>query len=190
MKIRQTVRHFATRKALQTPVVGARVHDWLVDFHSEVFLDRAPEERRAERRDHLDALFDGTVDLYQDALEAGYTEAEAREITHIVANFDFYDHGWASMLEFPPEEVEDHYERYRDFFERHGVAVERPLGEYTPPGGLPEAPATPERLAGEAEHAEGGYADDVYVEDGTGSGSAGGQDEPEDVDTTDAPGVN
>ncbi|MFB6105358.1 MAG: DUF6149 family protein [Halobacteriaceae archaeon] len=190
MKIRQNVRHFASRKALETPVVGGYVHDWLVDLHTGVFLDRAPESRRAERRPRLDALFDATVDMYLAALQAGRSEAAAREITHVVANFDFYNHGWTEMMEFPADEVEAHYERHREFFDAHGVTVADPLGEFAPPGGLPDAAPTLEKLDDpEHPHAEGGFADDVYVEDETGAVSAGSNPEPEDVDPTDAPGV-
>ncbi|MFB6157983.1 MAG: DUF6149 family protein [Haloferacaceae archaeon] len=189
MKLRQNVRHWASKKALTTPVLGRKVNDWLVDLHTRVFLDRAPEERREERRDHLDAFFDATMDTYVAALEAGYPEAEAREITHIQANFDFYDHGWTEMMEFPVDEIDDHYERYREFFERHGITVEDPLGEFAP-GDVPDAPATPENLAdAETPNAVGGYADAAYAEDETGEVRVGGTDEPEDVDPTDAPGV-
>ncbi|MFB6078927.1 MAG: DUF6149 family protein, partial [Halarchaeum sp.] len=38
-------------------------------------------------------------------------------------------------------------------------------------------------------HAEGGFADDVYVEDGDGDTHRGGQDAPDDVDGRDAPGA-
>jgi len=30
------------------------------------------------------------MDVYVTALQAGFEEAQAREITHILANFDFY----------------------------------------------------------------------------------------------------
>ncbi|MFB6150275.1 MAG: DUF6149 family protein, partial [Haloarculaceae archaeon] len=94
MKIRQNIRHWASKKALTMPVVGAKTSEWLVDLHTRVFLDRAEESRREERRDHLDAFFDATMDTYVAALEAGYPEARSREITHVQANFDFYNHGW------------------------------------------------------------------------------------------------
>ncbi|MFB6183590.1 MAG: DUF6149 family protein [Haloarculaceae archaeon] len=191
MKIRQNVRHFASKQALTLPVVGAVVHDRLVDLHTSVFLDRADEDRRDERRERLDALFDATIDAYVAALETGYPEAEAREITHVQANFDFYNHGWTEMMEFPADEVEDHYDRYRDFFEAHDVTIDAPLGEFAPAGGLPDAPSTPERLDDpEHPHAEGGFADDVYVETGEGDLVVGGQEEPDDVDVSDALGVD
>ncbi|MFB6161291.1 MAG: DUF6149 family protein, partial [Haloferacaceae archaeon] len=91
MKIRQNVRHWASKQALTTPVIGAKVESWLVDLHTRVFLDRADPDRRDEREPHLDAFFDCTMDAYVAALEAGYPEAEAREITHVQANFDFYN---------------------------------------------------------------------------------------------------
>jgi hypothetical protein len=191
MKVRQTVRHFAARKALELPVVGPRVHDKLVDLHTRVFLGWADPDRREERREHLEAFFDASTTVYLTALQEGYTEAQAREITHVIGTFDFYEHGWTEMMEFPAEEVDAHYERYREFFEAHDITVEDPLGEFGPEGGLPEAPATPEKLEDpEYPHAEGGFADDVYTEDETGDVRPGDRDEPEDVDVSAAPGAD
>ncbi|MEF8888371.1 MAG: DUF6149 family protein, partial [Haloarculaceae archaeon] len=62
MKIRQNVRHWAAKKALTMPVVGEYTNDKLVDIHTSVFLDRADEARREERRAHLDDFFDATMD--------------------------------------------------------------------------------------------------------------------------------
>jgi hypothetical protein len=189
MKLRQNVRHFAAKQALTLPVVGDGVRDRLVDIHVDVFGGRAAEGRRAEREPRMEAFFDRTFDTYVDALDAGYTEAVAREITHVQANFEFYNHGWTEMMEFPTDELETHYDRHRDFFERHGITIDDPLGEYG--GDLPDAPATPERLDDpEHPHAEGGFADGVYVEDGEGNLVVGGQEEPADVDVADAPGVD
>ncbi|MFB6141709.1 MAG: DUF6149 family protein [Halorientalis sp.] len=191
MKIRQTLRHWAAKRALTAPVVGARTREWLVDLHTRVFLDRADAAHREERRAHLDDLFDATVDTYVAALQAGYPEAEAREVTHVQANFDFYNHGWTEMMEFPVDELTEHYERYREFFEAHGITIDDPLGDFRPPEGVAEAPSTPERLDDpEHPHAEGGFADDVYVETESGEVVVGGRDEPGDVDVTDAPGVD
>ncbi|WP_132059506.1 DUF6149 family protein [Halorussus amylolyticus] len=192
MKIRQNVRHFASRKALELPVVSDLVKDKLVDMHTDIFLGKADAEHREARRDRLDAFFDATMDTYLVALQQGAPEAEAREITHIQANFDFYNHGWTEMMEFPADELGDHYDRYSDFFERHGISIDDPLGEFAPAGGIPDAPSTPEKLE-EPEHpyAEGGFADDVYVEDADGNVHVGGRDEPdpEDVDVSHAPGA-
>jgi len=191
MKIRQTVRHFAAKQALTLPVVGEMAREKLVDLHTRVFLEKAEPEHREERREHLDALFEATIDTYVVALDAGYTEAEAREITHIQGNFDFYNHGWTEMMEFPVDEVEAHYERYETFFERHGISIDDPLGEFRPADGSREAPSTPEKLDDpEHPHAEGGFADDVYVETEDGEILVGGQSEPDDVDVEDAPGVD
>jgi hypothetical protein len=192
MKIRQNIRHWAMKQALTAPVVGDVTHEKLVDLHTGVFLDRADETTREERRAHLDDLFDATIDAYLAALDDGYTEAEAREITHIQANFDFYNHGWTEMMEFPAEELEPHYDRYREFFEANGITIDHPLGDFHPEEGLATAPSTPEKLDDpEHPHAEGGFADDVYVEDGEGQLIVGGgTDEPDDVDLTDAPGVD
>jgi len=190
MKIRQNVRHFAAKQALTLPAVGEKVNDWLVDMHTGIFADKADPEYREDRRDHLDDFFDATMDTYVAALEAGYPEAEAREITHIQANFDFYNHGWTEMMEFPADELEAHYERYRDFFQRHGITIDDPLGAFSPADGVAEAPSTPEKLDDpEHPHAEGGFADDVYVETTDGELVVGGQDEPDDVDIDEAPGV-
>jgi hypothetical protein len=186
MKLRQNARHIASRAALEVPFVGSAVRGWLVDLHVDVFLDRAPEPRREERREHLDAFFEDSMDMYLAALRERHTEAEAREITHVVANFDFYNHGWTEMMEFPPAELDDHYGRHADFFERHGVTMDDPLGEFAPDGGLPDAPATPAKL--DPEHAEPGYADDVYV-DRDGEAVPAGETETPDADPTDAPTV-
>ncbi|MFB6108183.1 MAG: DUF6149 family protein [Haloplanus sp.] len=188
MKLRQNVRHFAAKQALTMPVVGDLAREKLVGLHVDVFGSKAETGRREEREPRLEAFFERTFDSYVDALDEGFTEAEAREITHVQANFDFYNHGWTEMMEFPADEIDAHYDRYRDFFERHGVTVADPLGEYG--GDLPDAPSTPEKLDDpEHPHAEGGFADDVYVEDADGNLVVGGQDEPDEVDVSAAPGV-
>jgi hypothetical protein len=191
MKIRQNVRHWAAKQALTAPVVGGYVNDKLVGIHTEVFLDRADEASRAERRAHLDDFFDATMDTYVAALEDGYPEAAAREITHIQANFDFYNHGWTEMMEFPAAELEAHYRRYEDFFRQYDITIDDPLGSFRPGEGVAEAPSTPEKLDDpEHPHAAGGFADDVYVETADGELVVGGQDEPEDVPVEEAPGVD
>ena len=189
MKLRQNARHFAARKALTTPGIGHLVNAGLVRLHTSIFLKKADEAHREEREAHLDAFFDATMDAYTAALEEGHDEAEAREITHVQANFDFYNHGWTEMMEFPTDEVEAHYDRHREFFERHGITVADPLGEFG--GDVPEAPSTPEKLDDpDHPHAEGGFADDVYVEGPDGELRVGGRDEPDDVDVRAAPGLN
>ncbi|WP_302081459.1 DUF6149 family protein [Salinibaculum rarum] len=190
MKIRQNVRHWAAKQALTAPVVSGYVNDKLVNIHTSVFLDRAEETRREERREHLDDFFDATMDTYIAALEDGYPEAEAREITHAQANFDFYNHGWTEMMEFPSDEIEAHYERYGKFFEQYDISIDDPLGVFRPAAGIAEAPSTPAKLDDPKHpHAEGGFADDVYVETADGEVVVGGTAEPEQVDVTDAPGV-
>jgi len=191
MKIRQNIRHWAAKKAMTMPVVGTKTTNWLVDLHTKVFADRAEEGYAEERRAHLDDFFDATMDTYVAALELGYPEAEAREITHIQANFDFYNHGWTEMMEFPADELEAHYERYGKFFERYDITIDDPLGDFRPRDGIAGAPSTPEKLDDpEHPHAEGGFADDVYVETDDGELVVGGQDEPDEVDVEDAPGVD
>ena len=185
MKLRQNAKHFAYQKALETPGVRSVANAGLVKLHTKVFTGKADPDHAEDRRDHLDGFFDATMDTYLRALQDGYSEAEAREITHIQANFDFYNHGWTEMMEFPVDELEAHYDRYRDFFDRWEITIDEPLGQFAPPEGVPEAPATPERLEDpEHPHAEGGFADDVYVETDDGDLVVGGQDEPEDVDVS------
>ncbi|WP_254769283.1 DUF6149 family protein [Salinilacihabitans rarus] len=191
MKIRQNARHFASRKALEMPGVRSVARYGLVRLHTRVFTGKADPDRADERETHLDAFFDATMDAYLEALRAGYSEAEAREITHLQANFDFYNHGWTEMMEIPADELDAHYERYADFFETWGITIDDPLGEFEPEGGVPEAPSTPAKLDDpEHPHAEGGFADDVYVETEDGDLVVGGREEPEDVDVSRAVGVD
>ena len=164
MKLRQTARHWAFKQALTAPVVGEVAREKLVDLHTRVFLKRADPDHAEERREHLGALFEATTETYVAALGAGHTEAGAREITHVQANFDFYNHGWTEMMEFPADEVEAHYDRHAEFFSAHGITIDDPLGEFRDEP-LPPAPSTPEKLDDpDHPHAEGGFADDVYVE--------------------------
>jgi hypothetical protein len=192
MKIRQNVRHFAFKKALTTPVVGDIARDKLTDLHVDVFGKRAAEGRREEREAHMAGFFRNTFDTYVAALEAGFTEAEAREITHLQANFDFYNHGWTEMMEFPADELVEQYDRYADFFARHDITIDDPLGEFTRVE-VPDAPSTPELLDDPVHpHAEGGFADDVYVEGSDGEIKTGGNAEEyddEEVDVSAAPGL-
>jgi len=166
-------------------------NDKLVDLHTKIFLGKADESAREDRRAHLDGFFDATMDTYVAALEAGHSEAEAREITHIQANFDFFNHGWTEMMEIPAEEFEAHFRRYEDFFKRYGISVDAPLGDFSPVGGVPSAPETPEKRDQPAyENAIEGFADDVYVQDDSGTVHRGGTDEPSAVDPSDAPGID
>ncbi|WP_435333778.1 DUF6149 family protein [Haloarchaeobius sp. TZWWS8] len=182
MKIRQNVKHFAYKTALTAPLLGDVATEKLVDLHTRIFLEKADESHREERREHLDDFFAATIDTYLAALDH-YPEAEAREITHVQGNFDFYNHGWTEMMEFPADELETHYDRYESFFRAHGITIDDPLGDFRPAGGIAEAPSTPEKLEDpEHPHAEGGFADDVYVETADGEVVVGGRDEPEDID--------
>lgn len=191
MKIRQNIRHFAAKKALTLPVIRDVANEKLVDLHTKIFLAKADPDTREERRAHLDAFFDATIDAYLAALNEGYSEAHAREITHVQGNFDFFNHGWTEMMEIPIEELDAHYDRHRSFFERHGITIEEPLGEFAPTDGVPDAPTTLEKLDEPAyRNAVSGYADDVYVEDASGTVRIGGTEEPEDVDVRDAPGID
>ncbi len=190
MKLSQNARHFASRKALEVPGVRSVAKSGLVRLHTKIFLGKADPAHADERKARLDALFEATIDTYLRALQAGFSEAEAREITHIQANFDFYNHGWTEMMEIPTDELETHHERYGHFFDRYEITIADPLGTFAPPGGLPAAPSTPERLEDpDHPHAEGGFADDVYVETEDGELVVGGQEEPADVDVSEAVGV-
>jgi hypothetical protein len=192
MKIRQNLRHWAAKKALTTPVVGDIARDKLVDLHVDVFGRKAEEGRREEREAHMADFFHCTFDTYVAALNAGFTEAEAREVTHVQANFDFYNHGWTEMMEFPADELEAHYERYEEFFRTYDITIDDPLGDFRTRT-IPSAPSTPEKLdAPEHPHAEGGFADDVYVEDEEGNLHVGDAIDPDDdeVDVTAAPGMH
>jgi hypothetical protein len=190
MKIHQNPRHWAMKKALTTTGIGSLAHAGLVQLHTKIFVGKADETHQEDRREHLDGFFHGAIDAYTAALEEGYSEAEAREITHIQGNFDFYNHAWTEMMEFPINELDEHYERYEDFFDRHDITIDDPLGVFKPAGGIPTAPATPERLDdADQPNAVGGYADDVYVKGDDGEITAGGEDEPENVDMSDSVGA-
>ncbi len=170
MKIRQTLRHVAAKQSLTLPWVGEKVRGKLVDLHVEHFLDRAPEEQQDTRRDRLRAFFDATMDTYLAALDHGYPEAKAREITHLQANLEFLLNGWTEMMEIPPGEVPEHVQRYAAFLDEHGISPQDPLGTFEPPNGLPWAPRTPEKLDDpDAPYAQAGYADATYVEDEDGT---------------------
>ncbi|MFB6269737.1 MAG: DUF6149 family protein [Halobacterium sp.] len=163
MRLYQTWKNYAAQLALGVPVVDALVRRWLVRLHTEVFVDLSAQDGDA-RRPHLRALFDASVDAYERALTEGYPEAEARELTHIQGTLDFYNHGWAELMEFPPDEIDAHWARYQGFFDRHDCTHDRPLGEFAPYGGLPPAPETPAALEDATfPFAERGLADDVYV---------------------------
>jgi PAS domain-containing protein len=193
MKIRQNVRHWAFKKALTTPVVGDVARSKLAGLHVDIFGERAAEGRRAEREAHMEGFFENSFDAYVAALEAGFTEAEAREVTHLQANFDFYNHGWTEMMEIPVEELAEQYDRYGEFFAAHDVTIDDPLGEFTRVD-VPEAPSTPERLADPVHpHAEGGFADDVYVEGSDGrvvKGTDAETYDDDEVDVAAAPGLS
>ena len=191
MKIHQNPRHWASKKALTTPGIRSVANYGLVKLHTKIFIGKADETHREERRAHLDDFFDATMDTYVAALQADFSEAEAREITHLQANFDFYNHGWTEMMEIPVDELTAHFERYADFFDAHGISIDDPLGEFRPANGVTEAPSTPEKLDDPVHpHAEGGFADDVYVETEDGEIIVGGQEEPDDISVEESPVVD
>ncbi|MEE6209103.1 DUF6149 family protein [Salarchaeum sp. III] len=164
MRLYQTPKNYVAQVVLERdiPLLTRAMRSWLVSLHADFFADASETDGEA-RRAHLDALFDATIDAYLRALDEGYPEAEAREITHVMAAWDFQNQGWGELLEFPPDERQAYYEKYREFFDAHDANPENPLGEFAPPTGLPYAPPTPDRLDGEYPFAEPGLVDDIYV---------------------------
>ncbi|GGL54288.1 DUF6149 family protein [Halocalculus aciditolerans] len=162
MRLYQSWKNYVAQAALGVPVARHWTRSWLVDLHADFFVDASEVDAEA-RRAFFEALFDASVDAYEHALDEGYPEAEAREITHIMGTFAFTEKGWGDLVEFPPAERDAYYARYEGFFERYGVAPDDPFGDFTPPGGLPDAPETPERLDGDFPLAEPGLTDDIYV---------------------------
>ncbi|MDY6788532.1 MAG: DUF6149 family protein [Candidatus Nanohaloarchaea archaeon] len=183
MKIYQNSRHRATKKALQIPVIKQGltpvVRRSLVRMHTSTFLDRADPEHRENRTEYLQAMFGATIESYIKALEKGHTEAEAREISHIQANWEFWKNGWTEMMEFTGEEVEPHHKReaYQEFFGEYSISPENPLGILRPED-MPDAERTPEKLENpeypNANNEPWRYADDLYVETDKGLFKGGG----------------
>jgi len=164
MRIFQTWRDYLAQVLLvrDVPALTPLVRRRLVSFHVDAYLELA--ERDADAREpRLRALFDAVMDAYVRASKEGYPEIEAREITHVMGNWEFIQRGWGEFLEFPPREAEAYYRRYQGFYDRHGCSPETPLGEFASKDGLPSAPDTPERLNGEYPLAEPGLADEVYA---------------------------
>jgi len=164
MLLHQTWRNYVSQVLLERdlPLVTDRVRRWLVDVHADIFVE-ASETAGAARRPRLEAIFDVTIDVYLTALSEGFPEAQAREITHIQGSWAFQNVGWGELIEFPPDEREAYHERYRDFFDRYGCSPDDPFGEFAPPGGLPDAPTTPERMNGDYPFAAADLTDGVYV---------------------------
>lgn len=162
MRLYQSWKNYVAQLALDVPVASTWMRSWLVDLHTNFFVEASAQDG-ADRRAFFDELFDASIDAYQHALDEGYPEAEAREITHIMGTFAFCEKGWGELVEFPPEERDAYRERYAGFFDRYGVTLDDPFGDFTPPGGFPDAPATPDRLDGDYPLAEPGLTDDIYV---------------------------
>jgi len=164
MRLYQTPRNYVAQVVLERdiPLVSSGMRRWLVRLHADFFADASETDAEA-RRPHFRAFFDAAIDAYLAALSEGYPEAEAREITHVMAAWEFSNHGWGELLEFPPEERDDYYEKYENFYDAHDADPDDPLGAFSPPGGLPYAPETPDRLNGDYPFAETGLVDDIYV---------------------------
>ena len=95
------------------------------------------------------------------------------------------------MMGSPADEVAEPYGRYEAFFAAHGITIDDPLGEFRPAAGVADAPSTPGKLDDpEHPHAEGGFADDVYVETDDGEVVVGGTEQPDEVAVDRAPGVD
>jgi hypothetical protein len=96
------------------------------------------------------------------------------------------------MMEITTDEVEAHYDRYADFFQQYDITIDDPLGDFRTRD-IPDAPSTPEKLDDpEHPHAEGGFADDVYVEGPDGELVVGGnatEPDEEEVDVESAVGM-
>jgi len=175
---------------LTTPVVGDVANDKLVDLHTSIFLNKADEDRREERRAHLDSFFDATMDTYVAALEAGFPEAEAR------------DHPRAGQLRLlqprvdgddgdPGDELEPHYRRYESFFGDHGITIDDPLGEFRPAEGIVEATETPENLRRRSTRTRWPASPTTCTSRPTTGTVVGGEtEEPEEVDPSAAPGLD
>ncbi|MFB6117638.1 DUF6149 family protein [Halosegnis sp.] len=189
MKITQTRHHWIAKRALTTPGIREVAERRLVSLHVDVFTDLSPPSRVAERREHLQALFDRLVDAYRAAV-ADQPEAAAREAIHVMANADFFEHGWTELMEIPGRELPAHFERHREFLDEHGVSQADPLGEFRGEP-LPEAPRTTEKLRNPTyPNAEPGYADAVYVEGADGEVHVGAdRPEPADISLADIPRV-
>lgn len=165
MKIGQGWKHFAVRTGLALPGARTLAREWLVRRHVREFSERSPPDREEERRDHFRELFSVTTDAYETALREGFHEAPARETTQIQAACHFWSKGWTELMQFPASEIDTHLERYADYFARHNVTREDPLGTFEPPGGLPQAPDTPEKRENpDYPTATPGYADGLYAE--------------------------
>lgn len=164
MRILQTWRDYAAQVVLLSdlPVVPTYVRGKLVDLHTERYLEFS-ERDAAEREPRLRAVFASAVDAYVRASKEGYPEIQAREITHIMGNWEFIRQGWGELIEFPPRERETYYDRYSGFYDRHGCRPASPFGEFLPPGGFPPAPSTPGRLNGEYPLSEPGLGNEVYA---------------------------
>lgn len=165
MRLHQTWKNYLAQFLVERriPVLSRVAIDRLVALHVDFFAERSRGDGEG-RRPHLRALFDAAIAVYRRALAEGFPEAEAREITHIQASWDFQNHGWGELIEFPPQEREAYFERYRDFYERHDCSPDDPLGAFAPAGGLPAAPETPERMSGDYPLAVPGLTDDIYLD--------------------------
>ena len=192
MRVRQNVRHWAGKEALTTPVVGDVAVDRLVDLHTSIFLNRADEDRREERRDHLDDFFRATMDAYVDALEAGVQRGDGPRDDTRSSELRLFHPRLDGDDGDPGRRTRDALSPVRGVFFDRGITIDDLLGEFRPVGGVAPASATPERSTGSAyEHAVAGFADDVYVETGDGETVGGGDVEaPEDVDPAAAPGLD
>jgi hypothetical protein len=164
MRLSQTGRDYLAQVVMvrEVPIFAPLVRRRLLRLHVDAYLEYAERDADARER-RLRALFDALFDAYVRASEEGYAEIQAREITHVLGNWDFIREGWGESLEFPPSEARAYYRRYQDFCDRHGCSPEAPLGAFAPDNGLPPAPTTPERLDGEYPLSEPGLADEAYV---------------------------
>lgn len=164
MRLFQTWRDYLAQVVLvrNPPVLAPLLRRRLVTIHVDRYREFSERDAAARER-RLRALFDAVMDAYVRASKEGYPEIHAREITHIMGTWDFLRQGWGDLVEFPPDEAEAYRRRYREFYDRHGCSPSDPLGAFAPPGGLPPAPTTPDRMDGTYPLADPGLTDEAYA---------------------------
>ncbi|MFB6253954.1 MAG: DUF6149 family protein [Halobacteriaceae archaeon] len=164
MRLYQTWKDYLTQIILthNIPLLSRLIRWYIINLHVKYFIEHS-EQHATARKQFLDTLFDTALDVYVRASHEGYPEAQAREITHIQATWLFIQKGWGELIEYPPEETEQYYTRYQEFYDRYNCSPTDPFGDFTPPNGFPSAPDTPDRMNGSYPLAEPGLTDDIYV---------------------------
>lgn len=87
-------------------------------------------------------------------------------------------------MEIPAGETEVHYKRCEEFFECHGIDITKPLDKLRT-ADIPGVPAMLNKFDDPGHpRAEGGFADDMYVEGDSGEVGVDGADKSEDMDVS------